>query len=191
MPAWSQFYPGATSTSRSTAGRCTRRRRDQFDDYIYAALTNFMHVRAARRHAAGWADARRRVPVRHRRQARSSAVARRRRRQPVARSGPLPGPVDPVGRRTLPPDLSGRRQPRALPRRLPSAVGIAAPRPQCRADSHADGWQPGRLRRSGTPIWASGTVGFGGAWLLVQSDGNLVIYSAAWAPVWASGTQGG
>jgi surface antigen len=42
---------------------------------------------------------------------------------------------------------------------------------------------------SGAPTWASNTSGSGGNRLVVQSDGNLVIYSATRA-VWASNTAG-
>ena len=43
---------------------------------------------------------------------------------------------------------------------------------------------------SGRPIWASGTAGFAGAYVSVQNDGNLVIYGSSGAPLWASGTSG-
>ena len=42
---------------------------------------------------------------------------------------------------------------------------------------------------TGTPTWASNTTGRGGNRLVVQNDGNLVLYSAARA-VWASNTVG-
>jgi hypothetical protein len=40
---------------------------------------------------------------------------------------------------------------------------------------------------SGAAVWASGTVGFPGASLLVQGDGNAVIYADG-VPVWATNT---
>jgi hypothetical protein len=39
-----------------------------------------------------------------------------------------------------------------------------------------------------TPIWATGTSNSPGARIVVQNDGNLVIYNAGGAPVWASNT---
>jgi hypothetical protein len=38
------------------------------------------------------------------------------------------------------------------------------------------------------PLWASGTDGQGGAFLIVQDDGNVVIYRPN-APVWATNTM--
>jgi surface antigen len=43
---------------------------------------------------------------------------------------------------------------------------------------------------NGCALWASGTVGTGGAYLNMQTDGNLVIYTSAAKPVWSSGTAG-
>jgi hypothetical protein len=40
------------------------------------------------------------------------------------------------------------------------------------------------------PIWNSGTVGMGGVRLIVQSDGNLVLYNQNWSAVWHSKTDG-
>lgn len=40
------------------------------------------------------------------------------------------------------------------------------------------------------PLWASNTVGRGGTKLIIQSDGNLVIYDKNWSPVWSSRTNG-
>ncbi|MFE8070300.1 Ig-like domain-containing protein [Marinobacteraceae bacterium S3BR75-40.1] len=39
-------------------------------------------------------------------------------------------------------------------------------------------------------VWASGTQGQGGTVLVLQSDGNLVLYTDAGQPVWASDTAG-
>ena len=36
--------------------------------------------------------------------------------------------------------------------------------------------------------WASNTSGNPGAWLVVQGDGNLVVYSAGGSPLWSSNT---
>jgi hypothetical protein len=43
---------------------------------------------------------------------------------------------------------------------------------------------------AGVPVWASGTAGFASAWLIVQNDGNIVIYTPSGGPVWSSGTAG-
>jgi hypothetical protein len=39
-----------------------------------------------------------------------------------------------------------------------------------------------------TAVWASGTAGHNGAFLVVQNDGNVVIYTPGGTPVWATGT---
>ena len=39
-----------------------------------------------------------------------------------------------------------------------------------------------------TALWASHTAGHPGAFLAVQEDGNVVIYSNAHAPIWATDT---
>ena len=40
----------------------------------------------------------------------------------------------------------------------------------------------------GAPVWATNTAGFPGARLLVQNDGNVVVYDTADVPRWASNT---
>ncbi len=42
---------------------------------------------------------------------------------------------------------------------------------------------------SSSVVWASGTNGHPGARLVIQNDGNLVIYSGS-TPLWATGTSG-
>ena len=39
-------------------------------------------------------------------------------------------------------------------------------------------------------LWASGTSGKGGARAVMQADGNLVIYRSDWTPIWSSNTSG-
>jgi hypothetical protein len=39
-------------------------------------------------------------------------------------------------------------------------------------------------------LWASNTVGTGGAHAVMQADGNFVIYTSGGAPVWSTGTAG-
>ena len=41
---------------------------------------------------------------------------------------------------------------------------------------------------SGAAVWSSVTWGHPGAYLVVQSDGNLVIYDGA-SPIWATNTN--
>jgi hypothetical protein len=41
-----------------------------------------------------------------------------------------------------------------------------------------------------TALWASNTFGKGGVKLIMQNDGNLVLYTASNQPVWASNTAG-
>jgi hypothetical protein len=44
------------------------------------------------------------------------------------------------------------------------------------------------LYAGSTPVWASGTAGNQGAYLVVQNDGELVIFSSSNAALWRSGT---
>jgi hypothetical protein len=44
--------------------------------------------------------------------------------------------------------------------------------------------------QSSTPLWASNSEGHEGDYLVMQDDGNLVLYSATRSPLWASGTYG-
>jgi hypothetical protein len=46
------------------------------------------------------------------------------------------------------------------------------------------------LYNQGTPLWASGTAGRPQGRLIMQSDGNLVLYSLSGQPLWATGTAG-
>ncbi|MGU7813833.1 protease pro-enzyme activation domain-containing protein [Burkholderia sp. AW49-1] len=46
------------------------------------------------------------------------------------------------------------------------------------------------LLRQGAPVWNSGTFGHSGAFAVMQTDGNLVVYGADGAPLWNSGTGG-
>lgn len=39
------------------------------------------------------------------------------------------------------------------------------------------------------PIWATGTQSLDSARFVMQSDGNLVLYTTSWEPIWNSGTQ--
>lgn len=41
-----------------------------------------------------------------------------------------------------------------------------------------------------SPIWSTGTGGNSGAWLGVQSDGNVVLYSASGSALWSTGALG-
>ena len=44
--------------------------------------------------------------------------------------------------------------------------------------------------QGGTALWASNTAGNSGAYLQVQNDGNVVVYSASGAVLWSTGTAG-
>jgi hypothetical protein len=46
------------------------------------------------------------------------------------------------------------------------------------------------LYQSGTALWASNTVGSGADEAIMQGDGNFVLYTSSGSPVWASGTAG-
>ena len=47
-----------------------------------------------------------------------------------------------------------------------------------------------RDQQSGAALWSTGTHGKGGTRLVMQSDGNFVLYSSSGSAVWASGTNG-
>lgn len=189
VPTWSQFLPAATANFEVYGGPVHTQETDHFDEYIYAALTNFMHVPPR----GGPSD-------------------------PGPGPGPAPPPPPPPpsgppsnggGSDSLSPDQAlyagqsitssdGRfyliyqsdgnlvlYRNDAVPLWHTQTYGTSPGRAIMQLDGNLvvyDG--------SGTPIWASGTVGFAGAWLVMQADGNLVIYSSSGAPVWASGTSG-
>jgi hypothetical protein len=46
------------------------------------------------------------------------------------------------------------------------------------------------LYQGSTALWASGTVGSGADEAILQGDGNFVVYTSAGSPVWASNTAG-
>jgi hypothetical protein len=46
------------------------------------------------------------------------------------------------------------------------------------------------LTEGTTPLWATGTDRHPGAYAVMQTDGNLVVYSAAGPALWATGTKG-
>jgi hypothetical protein len=46
------------------------------------------------------------------------------------------------------------------------------------------------LYQGGTPLWASGTVGSGADEAIMQGDGNFVVYTSSGSAPWASGTAG-
>lgn len=43
---------------------------------------------------------------------------------------------------------------------------------------------------AGQAVWSSGTAGNTGAWMAVQGDGNVVVYCGSNQPLWYSGTAG-
>ena len=46
------------------------------------------------------------------------------------------------------------------------------------------------MRPARSPLWSTGTAGTSPGRVVMQGDGNLVIYDASGAPVWASNTPG-
>jgi hypothetical protein len=46
------------------------------------------------------------------------------------------------------------------------------------------------LYQGGTALWASNTAGSGADEAIMQGDGNLVLYTSSGTPVWASNTAG-
>src|SRR5690606_28700079 len=47
------------------------------------------------------------------------------------------------------------------------------------------------LYNGSEPVWHAGTHGHPGAWFVMQTDGNAVVYGANGTPLWATGTDGG
>ena len=192
IPAWSQFYQGAT-TMEVNGGPVHTQETSQLGDYVYAALTTFMHV--PERGSEAPEDG-----------------------EPGTGSGSGPGGAGGPGGGTSPgaggagsmspdqvlyPDGSiqsgdGRfslfyqrdgnlvlYRSDGRPLWASQTSGRSAGRTVMQMDGNLVVYDAG-----GTPVWASGTNGYGGAWLLVQDDGNMVIYSGSGAPLWASGTNG-
>lgn len=46
------------------------------------------------------------------------------------------------------------------------------------------------IYKQGKAIWATNTQGKGGTWVVMQTDGNFVIYTPQSKPVWATNTRG-
>lgn len=187
IPTWSQFLPGATANFEVYGGPVHTRETGNFDEYIYAALTNFMHV-APRGGPSNPGPG------------------------PNPPPPPPPPPSGPPG--SGGPDSLAPDQSLYAGQSITSSDGRFYLIYQSDGNlvlyrndgvplwhTHTYGTSPGRAIMqldgnlvvydgSGTPIWASDTAGFDGAWLAMQSDGNLVIYTSSGAPVWASGTSG-
>ena len=70
---------------------------------------------------------------------------------------------------------------------LPAGSDLTSPNGQHRASMQTDG-NFVISRRDGTPKWATGTDGRAIGDIVMQDDGNLVMYDAN-GPVWASGTD--
>jgi predicted alpha/beta hydrolase family esterase len=190
VPAWSQFYPEATVNFEVNGGPVHTQETGNFDEYIYAALTNFMHV--PQRGGGPTEPPPTPFPP------------------PPPPPSPTPGPgPGSGGPDSLSPDQAlypgqsisssdGRfyltyqgdgnlvlYRSDGVPLWHTQTYGTSAGRAVMQLDGNLVVYDA-----SGTPIWASNTVGFDGAWLVMQSDGNLVIYTPTGAPVWASGTNG-
>jgi hypothetical protein len=189
IPAWSQFYPGATVNFEVNDGPVHTEETGRFDDYIYAALTNFMHV--APRGAGPSPDPGDPSPP------------------PPSDPPPPPSPPGPGGSDSLSPDqmLYPGEAIWSSDGRFYLTYQADGNLVLYRSDavplwhSHTDGTSVGRALMqldgnlvvydaSERPVWASGTNGHDNAWLIVQSDGNLVLYSASGRPLWASHTSG-
>jgi pimeloyl-ACP methyl ester carboxylesterase len=174
VPTWSQYYPGAVNLE-VYGGPVHTQETKHFDEYIFAALTTFMHVPPR----GGGPD----VPPPDPPPAGAGDSL-----HPDQSLYPRESIRSPDGRWYLTYQEDGN---------LVLYRHDAVPLWQ----SHTDGYSAGRaiMQLDGnlvvydaydTPIWASDTAGFGGASLTVQNDGNVVIYSAPGAAVWSTGTSG-
>ena len=189
VPTWSQFYPEATVNFEVNGGPVHTQETKQFDEYVYAALTNFMHVPERGTETPESSESPGSTSSPH---------------TPSSGSAPKSGGPD-----SLSPNQSlyANQSIRSGDGRFYLAYQADGNLVLYRSDglplwcTHTNGTSPGRTVMqldgnlvvydgTGTPIWASGTAGFGGSWLVMQNDGNLVIYTPASAPVWASGTNG-
>ena len=185
IPTWSQFYPGATANLESIGGPMHTEETRRFDDYLYTAMTTFMHV-----------------PPRGSTPPPGSDPS-----SPPPGGDPAPSPGEAA-------DSLGPNQVLYPGESITSGDGRFSLMYQgdgnlvlYRFDgaplwhSRTNGTSAGRVvmqsdgnlvvyNGSGGAVWASGTAGYGNSYLLMQNDGNLVIYTSAGAPVWASGTSG-
>jgi pimeloyl-ACP methyl ester carboxylesterase len=179
VPTWSQFHPGATVNFEVNGGPVHTEETEGFDEFVYAALTNFMHVPARGATPPG---------------------------SPAPSPGPPPvggGPDSLSGQQALHAGQSIRSRDGRFQLLYQWDGNLVLYRqdgvPLWHSDTH--GWSAGQLvmqsdgnlviyDAAGVPVWASGTAGFASAWLVVQNDGNMVIYTPSGGPVWSSGTGG-
>ena len=188
IPSWSQFYAGAI-TLEVNGGPVHTQETRQLGDYVYASLTNFMHVRERGAEAPESGD-----PGTDPGGGTSPGGGR----SPAAGGAGSMSPDQSIyaggsiqsgnGRFTLFYQGDGNLvlyRSDGRPLWASQTNGRSAGRTVMQMDGNLVVYDAG-----GTPVWASGTNGYSGAWLIVQDDGNLVIYSASGAPLWASGTSG-
>ncbi|MEO7272375.1 MAG: hypothetical protein ABIX28_17560 [Vicinamibacterales bacterium] len=190
IPAWSQFYSGAV-TLEVNGGPVHTQETNQLGDYIYASLTNFMHVPERGREepdgggpgtgpgsgGGGGAGGGGGSP--------GGGAGSMSPDQSIYAGGSIQSGN---GRFSLVYQGDGNLvlyRSDGRPLWASQTSGRSAGRTVMQMDGNLVVYDAG-----GTPIWASGTSGYGGASLLVQDDGNVVIYAASGAPLWASGTSG-
>jgi hypothetical protein len=73
---------------------------------------------------------------------------------------------------------------------LAASASLSSPNGTYSLDMQSDGNLVEYDSSSGAAIWASGTSGNPGARVVMQGDGNLVLYSSSGSPLWATGTSG-
>ena len=168
VPDWSQAYPGAPLIYVSREGPTHTRETSKSDDWLYLALTNFMHVKVRS----------------------SSSPA-----PPSSGGNTLASGrwLDPGGMLTSSDGrfrLAYQGDGNLVLYKWDGAAlwssktaGTVAGMAAMQGDGNFVIYSGG-----GTALWSSKTAGNAGAVLKLQNDGNAVIYSTSGAGLWATGT---
>jgi pimeloyl-ACP methyl ester carboxylesterase len=178
-----QYYPGSLYFE-SIGGPSHTRETSELDEYLYAALTNVMHVepRTSGGGSTGGTGGGSSEPP----PGSSGGAADNLK----ADQALYPGEqiVSSDGRYQLVYQADGNLvlyRDRTVPLWHTGTYGTSPGRTLMQADGNLVVYSG-----SGQALWASNTWGYPGAWLLMQSDGNLVIYSRNGSPLWATNTWG-
>ena len=177
VPDWSQAYPNAPLIYIPREGPAHIRETNQSDDWLYTALTNYMHLGP-----------------------RSASP-------PPPPGGSSPPPSSSTNTLLSGQWINPNQAIRSSDGRFQLAYQGDGNLVLYRWDgaalwsSRTFGTSPGEAvmqgdgnfvvyNSGGTALWASGTYGNPGASLKIQNDGNVVVYSANGTPLWATGTYG-
>jgi pimeloyl-ACP methyl ester carboxylesterase len=172
IPRWSQFYPSSTATFDVLSGVPHSRETKSFDDLLYVALTEVMHV-----------------------------PPRGGGPPPPPPPPPGGGSNTLTGEQSLYADQSITSSDGRFRLTYQSDGNLVVYRWDNAPlwHTHTYGTAAGRAAMQsdgnfvvydayGTPLWWSGTNGYNGSRVVMQNDGNLVVYAPSGAAVWSSGT---